>query len=88
MKLNPIKVGLGLGAFIIEFHLLWIFLVAAGVAQQFVDFMFDLLMIAPFIEVQEFSAIKALYLVIVISIIGFVVGWVFAKVWNKVMGKK
>ena len=83
MHLNSHKVGLVLGAFAGLVHLGWSILVALNWAQPFIDFVFNLHMIHPLYTVGQFSLGTAAALVIVTSIVGFIFGSVFAKIWNR-----
>ncbi len=83
MKLNPNKTGLVLGAFLGLLHLCWVALVALSVAQPLLDFVFRIHMIDPVYVVSAFDAGTAATLVAFTALIGYVVGVVFAWVWNK-----
>lgn len=84
MKLNPSKVALTLGVLIGGFHLGWSALVALGLAQGLLDFIFSVHMLANPYQVTGFDAMKAGTLIVITSAIGYVVGYIFATVWNKV----
>ena len=82
-NMNKSKVGLVFGVFIGGLHFVWSILVAFGWAQPLLNFVFMLHMIkSPFI-VGDFNVWIALSLVAITSIIGYVVGYVFAFIWNK-----
>ena len=82
-NIDPHKSGLSFGALIGSFHLVWALLVLLGLAQPFIDFIFTLHMLRPVIVVDSFSAILALSLVFVTGIIGYLMGYFFAIVWNR-----
>lgn len=84
MKLNPSKVALTLGVFFGGFHLLWSILVALGLAQGLLGFIFGLHMLANPYQVTGFDVSKAGILIVITFAVGYVVGLVFANVWNKV----
>lgn len=84
MKLDPNKVALTLGVFFGGFHLLWSALVALGLAQGLLDFIFGLHMIANPYQITGFDSLKAGTLVVVTFAVGYGVGFVLANVWNKV----
>lgn len=84
MKLNPNKVALTTGVFLGGWHLAWSVLVAAGLAQPLLDFVFSLHMIANPYQVTGFDLTKAATLVVITFVVGYVVGYIFAHVWNKV----
>ena len=80
--INPIKGGLVLGAVIGLWHLTWSILVASGWAQPVIDFVFWMHFIKPIYVIQPFNLGTATVLFVVTAVIGFVVGSVFAIVWN------
>ena len=85
MSVNGQKLGLALGIFAGLWHVVWSFLVAVGLAQPLVDWIFRLHFISPYYSVGEFNLGTAVVLVIVTSVLGYVVGRVLAFVWNKVV---
>jgi hypothetical protein len=80
--INPVKAGLVLGAVIALWHLSWSLLVALGWAQSFVDFIFWIHFIKSVYVVETFNPGRAAILVAVTAAIGFVIGSVFAALWN------
>jgi hypothetical protein len=85
-NIDPHKTGLCLGALVGGVHFVWALLVLFGLAQPFLDFIFMLHMLRPTIIVDGFSAILALSLVLVTGIIGYLMGYFFAVVWNRLHG--
>jgi len=86
-KLSEYQTGLVLGAFFGLAHAVWAFVVYLGFAQTWLDFVLDLHFLEnPFI-VSAFDMQKAVMLVAVTAIVGYVAGFVFANVWNLVMTK-
>jgi hypothetical protein len=81
-SLNKHKTGLVLGAFIGLWHLTWASLVAIGVAQSFIDWIFRLHFIQPPYTITPFRAGLAAGLVLVTSVSGYLFGWVLAALWN------
>lgn len=77
------KTGYVMGAFLGGFHFVWALLVATGVAQPFMDWIFWLHHIKPVYQIEAFELLKAVTLVIVTGLIGFVYGSAFAWIWNK-----
>ena len=83
MTINPIKSGLVLGAMLALWHLTWSVLVALGWAQPFIDFVFWLHFIKPVYVIQPFNPATAAILIVVTAAFGFVIGFVFAVLWNR-----
>lgn len=83
MHINPNKAGLALGGLFGAWHVLWSLLVAFGLAQGLLDFMFRLHMLEPLQIVRSFDLITAASLVVVASVTGYVLGQVFAWFWNR-----
>lgn len=82
--INPKKLGLTLGAFFGAVHIAWSLLVAFGWAQPLINFISWAHMMKPMYVIESFDFSTALVLVIVTSLVGFVLGSVFAKIWNRV----
>ena len=82
-NLNKNKVGLTFCALVGGVHLIWSILVGFGWAQALVDFIFKLHMVKPVVVVDSFNFGLALALIIITAVIGYIVGYVFAFVWNK-----
>lgn len=82
-SLNKNKTGLTTGVIFGVFHLAWVGLVASGVAQPIMDWIFKLHFIQPLYIITSFDFIKALTLIAVTFSVGFILGWMFAAVWNK-----
>ncbi|MBP6946147.1 MAG: hypothetical protein Greene07147_612 [Parcubacteria group bacterium Greene0714_7] len=81
-QLNPKKTALALGVFFGGVHVLWSALVALGVAQAVLDFIFWLHMIRAVYLVDTFNLVASLSLVLMTFVMGAVVGFIFAKIWN------
>ncbi len=84
MELNPSKVALTLGVLLGGWHLVWSVLVALGLAPPLLDFIFSMHMLANPYQVTGFDVTKAGILVVITFMVGYVVGYIFANVWNKV----
>ncbi|MDD5731321.1 MAG: hypothetical protein PHU42_00260 [Patescibacteria group bacterium] len=81
-KANNNTWGLICGIFLGGFHLVWALLIAAGVAQALIDWIFKLHMIRPPYVIAPFDALLALMLVVVTFVIGYIMGWVLAAICN------
>lgn len=80
--LNPQKVGLAFGGVLGFFHFVWSVLVALGVAQPLLDMVLRLHMLDFSYTVLPFSVVSAAMLIVMTTLVGFVVGYVFAVIWN------
>lgn len=76
------KAGMALGAFLGFWHALWAVLVAFGLAQAFISWVFDLYFVKPPYVIGEFTWVTAVVLVIVISALGYFSGWVLVWLWD------
>jgi hypothetical protein len=63
-------------------HFLWALLVASGVAQPLMDFIFWLHFIRPVYMVERFEPIRAIGLVLLTGTVGYAIGSAFALLWN------
>ena len=73
-----------MGALLGGMHLIWAVLVLAGVAQAIYDFVLWAHMIHLPIIIGPFDATAAATLVVMTAIIGYVMGYIGAWVWNRV----
>jgi len=85
-RINVGKAGLVLGAVIGGWHLCWSALVALRWAQPVIDFVFWMHFIKPVYAVEPFEMARAAILLIVTAGVGFLLGSVFALIWNAVHG--
>lgn len=84
MKLTPHHVGLAVGLLIGFWHLCWSVFVFLGWAQPLIDFILGLHMfVGSSMQVGMFDAVTALELIVVTAFIGYLFGFVFALIWNK-----
>ncbi len=82
-RVHPHSFGLALGIFLAAFHAVWSLLVLSGIGQWLLDIIFKLHMLKPFIMVEPFSLTKAVLLVIVTGLIGYIAGSVMGVIWNR-----
>lgn len=83
---GPISInstGLAMGALLGGMHFLWALFVASGLAQPVLDLVFWLHFIRSGWQIESFDLARAAGLVVLTSAIGYVVGAVFALVWNR-----
>ena len=81
--LDPKKTALALGKLLGGIHLVWAVLVALGWAQALVNFSMWAHMVNTSVVVQGFNFIAALTVVVVASFVGCVIGYAFARLWNR-----
>ncbi len=81
--IQPNKAGLVLGSLLGIWHLAWALLVALGWAQPLINFIFWLHFIKPIYVIEPFNAGTAAMLVAITALCGYVVGFIFALLWNR-----
>jgi hypothetical protein len=81
--INPNKAGLALGALFGGWHLVWSLLVALGVAQAVIDFVFWMHFIKPIYVIEPFELARAFILVVATSSFGYMLGFAFGLLWNR-----
>jgi hypothetical protein len=81
---NVHKTGLAIVAFVGLVHLVWSLLVAVGLAQPWINFISQLHFIQADHTIMPFQLLTALELVVVASVVGYILGSVLAKIWNRV----
>ncbi|MBI2611858.1 hypothetical protein HYW54_03890 [Candidatus Gottesmanbacteria bacterium] len=82
--LDPIHVGIILGLFFGSLHLIWSVFVAIGLAGWWLDFVTSVHFLSNPFTLQVFDPVRALTLIVVTTVVGFVYGYLFAFIWNKV----
>ena len=87
-SLKPHMVGLVLGKLFAIMHGLWALFVAMGMGQMLVDSMFNFHFLSNPYTVQPFNLVNAFILVVMTFVGGYVVGWMFATIWNWVAKMK
>ncbi len=81
--INAKKAGLTLGSLIGGLHLVWSILVALNWAQPLISFILKVHMVKVAFAIDNFNPGYAILLIIVTAVIGYVVGFLFATIWNK-----
>lgn len=81
MAMNKKQVGLTLGIFAAVCHLIWAIAVAIGI-QKYVDWILLIHSIKLDLVLTNVVLLNAVLLVIVGFIGGYIMGWVFAAVYN------
>ncbi len=80
--INPKKTGLAVGKLLGGVHLVWAVLVLLGWAQAVVNFSQWAHMVSVPVVVVAFDLTAAITVILVATTVGFVLGYVFAKIWN------
>ncbi len=81
-NISKSRAGVVVGSLIGLSHLMWSLLVVLGLAQLVIDWIFRLHFIQPPYTITAFNLGTAVILIVVTSVIGFVMGWLFAAIWN------
>lgn len=87
-KLVPVRVGAVLGIFSAFLHLIWVVVVASGVAEPAINFWMRLHFIEEQSAVARFDIFGAIALVALASAGAFIIGYVFALFWNAIGVKR
>ncbi|MCJ7805487.1 hypothetical protein MUP46_02490 [Patescibacteria group bacterium] len=84
MKLDLHYTGLILGLFMAVMHALWSIMVYFGWAKGILDWVYGLHFMSNPFKMMAFSWGNALWLVLFTFIAGYVMGWIFAFIWNRI----
>ncbi len=76
------KLGIVVGSLLGLWHLTWAVLVATGLAQWLMDWVFRLHFIQPPYIVTAFNLGCAIGLIVVTSSLGYIMGWTGGALWN------
>jgi len=87
-KLHPHKLGLILGTLVGLGHTAWSFLVAMNWAKPLMDWVLSLHFLTLTYSLAAFNLTNAVMLVVFTAVWGYVVGYVFAMIWNWAMKSK
>ena len=79
---NPFKVGIVFALFLALWHACWAMLVAFGIAQTLLDFVFWMHFISPPYHVEAFDPGRAGILVGITAAIGMIGGFIGGLLWN------
>jgi len=83
MELDKHKAGLVFGSVMGLWHLVWSLLVAGNFAQRLLNWIYQIHFLNNPFQVADFVFVRAVVLIVVTAVIGYVVGWVFAVIWNR-----
>lgn len=81
------SLGLVVGVLLSAVHVVWLALVATGVAKVCVDWVLSMHHMTFSYTVEAFDPVKGATLVVLTFVVGYVVGWVLAGLCN-LMKKK
>ena len=81
--MNVNKVGLAVGAFAGLWHIVWSLLILLGWAQGFLDFVTMVHSLNNPYIVHSFNPGLSIVLIVLTSFVGYIVGSVFATIFNK-----
>lgn len=81
--MNKNALGLTLGFFAAIIHAVWVILVGVGIGQNIINLIFPLHFLNVVYQVTTFNVTTAILLVVMAFIGGFVMGWIFAALWNE-----
>ncbi len=81
--INPTKTALTVGAFIAGWHIVWSLLVAVGWAQPLINFVLWMHMMSMPWVVKPFDLTASVTLVVITWVFGYIIGYAFAKIWNR-----
>lgn len=84
MKLSPHKTGLIMGLFMALLHTVWSILVYTGVAWVVLSFVYGLHFLNNPFKMLVFDWGRALGLIAFTFAAGYMMGFVFAFIWNKI----
>ena len=89
-KLNKNNIGLSLGITFLVLHVVWFTVVFLGLGQQLISSMTEWHFVKFNIEIIEFSVFSAIGTLIRAFIVGYIVGWFFSSIYNRLQneGKK
>lgn len=82
--LNKNHVGLTVGLFVAFMHLIWAIIIIAGLGQSYLNWIFPLHSISNVFSVIPFSLTNAIILIIISFVGGYIFGWLFAALYNKI----
>ncbi len=83
MKLKVGSTALVLGVFVALMHAIWMLVVYLGLGQLYLDWILGLHLVSNPYMVMPFDFGTALWLIVFTFLVGYVMGWAFALIWNK-----
>jgi len=83
MKLSETKTALVVGTFAGLMHAVWSLLVFLGLAEPYLNWILGLHFLSNPYVLAPFSFRTAIFLVVFTFVIGYLLGFVFATIWNR-----
>lgn len=83
MKLKVGATAMVFGVIVALMHAIWMLMVWLGLGQIYLNWIFGLHLITNPFQVLPFNMGTALVLIVFTFVVGYVLGWVFAFVWNR-----
>ncbi len=87
-KLDVGTVAFVVGLFTGGIHLLWSLMVMLGWGQTYLDWIFGLHFLNNPFTVAAFNMSSAVVLVVFTFIVGYLLGWIFTWIWNRMIARK
>lgn len=87
MRISPIRAGCIFGLFMATMHACWAALVASGLAQPVMDFVFWAHFLNSPFFIQSFEPLRAVVLVSLTFTVGLVMGTIAGFFWNMLPAK-
>ena len=84
MKLKGNRVGAALGLFSGLMHAIWEIVLSTGNGQKLLDWKLGIHSLNSPFTVKDFDVTTATEIIIISIIAGYIVGLVFASIWNRV----
>ncbi len=81
-KISAHTSGVVCGVLFGVWHTAWAILVMAGLAAPILDWVYGLHFLSNPFKIMPFNIVTAVTLVIFTTIVGYVIGWVSAVIWN------
>ena len=81
--MNTHKTGLAVGMFVSLWHLVWEILIGLGLAQPLINFILSMHSLNNPYTIKPFNIGTAIGLIVLTYIVGYIVGSVFATIYNK-----
>lgn len=83
MKLKVGSTAMVFGVFMALVHLVWMLMVMFGVAQWYLNWILGLHLVSNPYKILPFNLVTAATLIVVTFAVGYVGGWIFAFIWNR-----